>query len=132
LTETGLAVNRHSHARLTELHPYLRVIAVQTYNNIRGYDMKPFSAIPNPRDIRKRLRMNQSEFWSRIGVTQSGGSRYESGRSLPKPVRELVRLVYLRNVPLDIANGIDLRVAAQLKRKKPDLYRELRKSADKH
>ena len=89
--------------------------------------MKPFSPISNPRDLRKRLKMNQSEFWSRIGVTQSGGSRYESGRALPKPVRELVRLVYLRGVPLEIANGADLRIAAQLKKQKPDLYRELSK-----
>lgn len=28
---------------------------------------------------RKKLGLNQSEFWSRINVTQSGGSRYESG-----------------------------------------------------
>ncbi len=47
--------------------------------------MKPFDRITNPRDIRRRLHMNQQEFWSRIGVTQSGGSRYESGRTMPKP-----------------------------------------------
>lgn len=35
---------------------------------------------------------NQSDFWSRLGVTQSGGSRYESGRNVPKPVRLLMRL----------------------------------------
>lgn len=93
--------------------------------------MKPFSPVPNPRDIRKRLGVNQSEFWSRIGVTQSGGSRYESGRTLPKPVRELVRLVYLCNVPLEIANGADLRVAALLKKQNPALYRDLRKAASK-
>jgi transcriptional regulator with XRE-family HTH domain len=93
--------------------------------------MKPFSPVPDPRGLRKQLRMNQSEFWSRIGVTQSGGSRYESGRSLPKPVRELLRLVYLRGVPLEIANGADLRIAALLKKQKPALYHELRKSAGK-
>ena len=38
--------------------------------------MKPFERISNPREIRRKLRMNQQEFWSRIGVTQSGGSRY--------------------------------------------------------
>ena len=36
--------------------------------------------------------MNQQEFWGRIGVTQSGGSRYESGRNMPKPVQELLRV----------------------------------------
>ena len=89
--------------------------------------MKPFSQIPDPREIRKRLHLNQSDFWSRIGVTQSGGSRYESGRALPKPVRELVRLVYLRDVPLESANGTDLRIAAQLKKQQPRMYQALRK-----
>ena len=93
--------------------------------------MKPFSKITDPRDIRKRLHMNQSEFWSRIGVTQSGGSRYESGRALPKPVRELVRLVYVKDVSLEFANGADLRIAAQLKKQKPALYKELHKVAGK-
>ncbi len=44
--------------------------------------------------LRSKLGMNQSEFWSRISVTQSGGSRYESGRNLPKPVRLLLNLAY--------------------------------------
>lgn len=43
---------------------------------------------------RKRLGLNQSEFWSAIGVTQSGGSRYESGRNIPKPVQLLLHLTY--------------------------------------
>ena len=44
--------------------------------------------------MRLKLRLNQSEFWSRIDVTQSGGSRYESGRDIPKPVMLLLHLVY--------------------------------------
>lgn len=43
---------------------------------------------------RKKLGVNQSEFWSRINVTQSGGSRYESGRNIPKPVQLLLHLAY--------------------------------------
>ena len=39
---------------------------------------------------RKSRGENQFEFWSRFGVTQSGGSRYESGRALPKPVAVLL------------------------------------------
>lgn len=46
------------------------------------------------RDYRKRHAMNQSEFWSRVGVTQSGGSRYESGRNIPRPVQILLHLTY--------------------------------------
>lgn len=41
---------------------------------------------------RKRRGENQSQFWTRFGVTQSGGSRYESGRSIPKAVRMLMSL----------------------------------------
>ena len=41
---------------------------------------------------RKQRGENQLNFWQRFGVTQSGGSRYESGRSAPKPVRILMSL----------------------------------------
>ena len=43
-------------------------------------------------DFRKKLGLNQLAFWSRYGVTQSGGSRYESGRAMPAPLKLLVRL----------------------------------------
>lgn len=43
---------------------------------------------------RKKLGLDQSEFWSRISVTQSGGSRYESGRNIPRPVQLLLHLTY--------------------------------------
>lgn len=64
--------------------------------------MSPNSNIPfalvNPRQLRRRLGQNQQEFWSRIGVTQSGGSRYESGRSMPSPVQELARLHHVLGI----------------------------------
>lgn len=41
---------------------------------------------------RKAQGVNQSTFWTPYGVTQSGGSRYESGRSLPLPTSLLVWL----------------------------------------
>ena len=44
--------------------------------------------------LRKSLGLNQIEFWSRVGVTQSGGSRYEAGRSMPKQVTWLLHLTY--------------------------------------
>jgi len=43
-------------------------------------------------DARKTEGLNQSAFWSRFGVTQSGGSRYESGRSIPNPTAMLIWL----------------------------------------
>ena len=39
---------------------------------------------------RKKLNLNQKDFWTRYGVTQSGGSRYESGRNIPRPVQILL------------------------------------------
>lgn len=49
----------------------------------------------DPAKVRVKLNVNQSEFWNRVGVTQSGGSRYENGRSMPLPVRILLGAVYL-------------------------------------
>jgi transcriptional regulator with XRE-family HTH domain len=91
--------------------------------------MKPFERIANPSEIRRKLRMKQQEFWSRIGVTQSGGSRYESGRAMPKPVRELLRLVHIEGVDLSRAKGEDLEVVAYVKQSDPGLYRSLKKAA---
>lgn len=39
---------------------------------------------------RTELRQNQAEFWGPIGVTQSGGSRYEAGRRISTPVALLL------------------------------------------
>jgi len=93
--------------------------------------MRPFDKISNPRQIRQRLSMNQQEFWARVGVTQSGGSRYESGRKMPKPVRELLRLVHIEGMELASAKRNDLEVIAYLKKSNPLLYRKLVKAASK-
>jgi transcriptional regulator with XRE-family HTH domain len=87
--------------------------------------MKPFSKIPDPRAIRERLGLNQTEFWAAIGITQSGGSRYESGRSLPRAVRELLRLVYIKHVPLANVSGQGIRIAEALREREPELYKRL-------
>ena len=84
--------------------------------------------IPNPGDIRRKLGLNQSEFWGTIGVTQSGGSRYESGRNMPRPVRELLRLVHIEGIDLGKVRADHVAVAEQLKRTNPKLYDRLRES----
>lgn len=53
-----------------------------------------FKTAEDVREARRKLHMNQSEFWIRLGVTQSGGSRYESGRKIPKPVQLLLHMAY--------------------------------------
>jgi DNA-binding transcriptional regulator YiaG len=50
----------------------------------------------NPAKIQEsRIKsgMNQHAFWTRFGVTQSGGSRYESGRDIPTPTSMLIWLL---------------------------------------
>ncbi|SCK27143.1 DNA-binding transcriptional regulator [Vogesella sp. LIG4] len=90
--------------------------------------MKLFEKIANPREIRRKLGLNQQEFWSRIGVTQSGGSRYESGRNMPKPVRELLRLVHVEQIDLSKVRREDFEIVEYLKETHPDLYKSLRKA----
>ena len=89
---------------------------------------KPFDKIPNPREIRRKLGMNQQEFWSQIGVTQSGGSRYESGRNMPNAVRELLRLVHIEQIDLEKVHREEFEVIEYVKETHPDLYKSLVKA----
>ncbi len=82
-----------------------------------------------PREIRRKLGLNQQQFWSKIGVTQSGGSRYESGRNMPKPVRELLRLVHVEQIDIQKVKREDLDVIEYLKAQEPELLKNLRKAA---
>jgi predicted transcriptional regulator len=83
----------------------------------------------NLRKLRRDLGLNQHEFWSAVGVTQSGGSRYETGRTMSRPVRELVRLVHLEGIDLKRARGDNLAVGAELQRVNPALYKRLLQQA---
>ena len=91
--------------------------------------MKFFDRVLNPREIRRRLGMNQEQFWTQIGVTQSGGSRYESGREMPRPVKELLRLVHVEQIDLSQVKRVDFEIISYLKDAHPDLYRNLRRAA---
>jgi transcriptional regulator with XRE-family HTH domain len=90
--------------------------------------MKIFDRVLNPREIRRRLGLNQEQFWTQIGVTQSGGSRYESGREMPKPVRELLRLVHVEQIDLSQVKRVDFEIISYLKSSHPELYRTLRRA----
>ena len=90
--------------------------------------MRMLDMMISPREIRRRLGLNQEEFWTRIGVTQSGGSRYESGRSMPKPVRELLRLVHVEQIDLSRVRRDDFEILDHLKSNHPDLYQSLRRA----
>lgn len=88
--------------------------------------MKAFKPVNNIREIRKKLGMNQIDFWSKVGVTQSGGSRYESGRNMPRSVHELVRLVHMEQLDLSKLKKVDFDIAELLKTDHPELYNELK------
>ena len=96
--------------------------------NNTGIDVKLLERVLNPREIRRRLGLNQEQFWTQIGVTQSGGSRYESGREMPKPVRELLRLVHVEQIDLSQVKRVDFEIISYLKESHPDLYRSLRRA----
>jgi len=90
--------------------------------------VKLLDRVLNPREIRRRLGMNQEQFWTQIGVTQSGGSRYESGRDMPRPVKELLRLVHVEQLDLSQVKRVDFEIISYLKESHPDLYRTLRRA----
>jgi transcriptional regulator with XRE-family HTH domain len=90
--------------------------------------MKPTDTI-DAKEIRKKLGMNQSQFWSRLGVTQSGGSRYESGRNMPKPVQALLRLVHVEQIDISKIRREDIDVVEYLRATDPETFKRLKKEA---
>ena len=88
--------------------------------------MKTPKRISDPRAVRRKLGLNQQVFWPMIGVTQSGGSRYESGRRMPHAVLELLRIVHVEGIPLKQVRGDDFALVAFLKRTRPGAYRRLK------
>jgi len=53
-------------------------------------------AVSSPHAELKKFRISkresQEKFWGRFGVTQSSGSRFETGLGIPPPVAILVKL----------------------------------------
>ncbi|HEX8988413.1 MAG TPA: helix-turn-helix domain-containing protein [Rhodocyclaceae bacterium] len=81
------------------------------------------------REIRRKLGLNQQQFWSKLGVTQSGGSRYESGRNMPRPVQHLLRLVHVEQIDIGKVRKEDFEVIEYLKSHDSELFKSLKKQA---
>jgi DNA-binding transcriptional regulator YiaG len=47
---------------------------------------------------RKKKKESQRRFWARFGVTQSRGSRFESGAEIPAPVSILLGLYFTKTI----------------------------------
>jgi transcriptional regulator with XRE-family HTH domain len=76
--------------------------------------------------LREFSGLDQTEFWGRVGVTQPGGSRYENGRRIPKPVQELLRLVYIEKLDLGRVRRADVELVEFLRAEEPDTYQKLK------
>lgn len=72
---------------------HYQVVSESTMHNMtdQALDQKAL------REYRIARLENQTRFWSRFGVTQSRGSRFELGMEIPAPVSILLKL-YLNGV----------------------------------
>ena len=63
---------------------------------LAGTLMKPSASLaPSVGDLKNyriSKRESQEKFWGRFGVTQSSGSRFETGLAIPAPVALLLKL----------------------------------------
>jgi transcriptional regulator with XRE-family HTH domain len=80
----------------------------------------------SPKSLREANELNQIEFWEKVGITQSGGSRYENGdRKMPPSLVQILRLTYVEKVDLADVSRDAIEVAKLLKKDQPDLYASL-------
>ena len=84
-----------------------------------------------PKALRLELGLTQADFWSPVGVSQSGGSRYESGRKLPAAISALLHLVHIQGVLINDLVGDDSRVGKQLRETDPAHYASLLKAGQR-
>ncbi|MCB1966955.1 MAG: hypothetical protein KDI64_13195 [Candidatus Accumulibacter sp.] len=61
--------------------------AIQGRTGKRDRDALVRLTLCSPGTYRRRLGEQQAVFWGRVGITQSGGSRLESGQAMPAPVQ---------------------------------------------
>ena len=78
--------------------------------------------------LRQACGMNQAAFWAKIGVTQSGGSRFESGRRMPVPVALLIDLVHVRGINAAKLKREDMAILRFTEDNHPNLYEALLKA----
>lgn len=51
--------------------------------------------------LREQAGLTQKAFWNAMGITQSGGSRYEQVQTIPRPVRILIYAMYVAGIRID-------------------------------
>ncbi len=66
-----------------------------------------------------KFGLNQSQFWSKIGVTQSGGRATRAGATFRAPGAGLLRLVHVEQIDINKVKRDDVDVAEYLKATNP-------------
>lgn len=51
----------------------------------------------NIKRLREQQKLDQASFWNPVGISQSGGSRYEARGRIPQPVQMLLTIRYGTN-----------------------------------
>ena len=77
--------------------------------------------------LRRLRRLTQTEFWRKVGVSQSCGSRFENGCSIPTPVRLLIDVIYVRSIDTSKVKREDMAIIEYLQQHHADLYSRLLK-----
>lgn len=70
---------------------------------------KKIKLIGDYRITRLKLKLNQAEFWNRVGSTQSAGSRYEAGRAVPIATAILAYKIYVLGEDIDAADYVSVK-----------------------
>ena len=83
----------------------------------------------SPKELRSKLGLTQGEFWAPVGVSQSGGSRYEAGRKLPVSISTLLQLVHIEGIDLGKLKGHHALVGLYLSETDPETYAKALKAA---
>ena len=68
--------------------------APKTKNTVEVVDAQDSMIKFDSKAARTALGINQSQFWQQVFVTQSGGSRYENDRSVPRSIQALLVIAY--------------------------------------
>lgn len=93
---------------------------------------KPLTTLEQPvRALRLSLGMSQTTFWARIGVTQTGGARYEATGKMPLIIASLIRLLYIEGIDISRIRKSDWQVIKYLSQEAPDLLARLRQATQK-
>lgn len=91
--------------------------------------MKTKETTTDIRALRKKLGLNQSQFWGKVGLSQSCGSRHESSRESSEPIAKLIELVHVKGIDVDRITADDWSVAQYLRENNLPGFRELAKLA---